>query len=393
MSKHVLIADDEPNILISLEFLMKREGYRCGRARRRRCARGHRARTARPGAARRDDAGQDGLRGLPGGARRRGAGGREDPACSPPRAATPTSPRALALGADAYMTKPFSTKELADQVRATAGGPGMKFHWRERRRPRWPRALVLALWLRSAAAALLRGDARARRTRCSGHACSSRAHRADRAGLAAAVGGARRRAARRLAALGRGAGAAGRAGAACCWPPTCSARSAPRAAPRTACAGRSRSTRSCAQRAAAAATDIADAGAGGQPRGRAGAQPPGRADVRADAERRRVQPRRPHPALQQPRAPAVPRAVAVRRRWPDGAELIGLGRSIYAVLDRKLVAHALESVQQRLQRGAAQPLGAVRHEHPRRAVAARADGAGARDGAAAADRRRRRARR
>lgn len=39
----------------------------------------------------------------------------------------------------------------------------------------------------------------------------------------------------------------------------------------------------------------------------------------------------------------------------DGAELIGLGRSIYAVLDRALVAHALESVQQRLQRGAAHP--------------------------------------
>ena len=39
----------------------------------------------------------------------------------------------------------------------------------------------------------------------------------------------------------------------------------------------------------------------------------------------------------------------------DGAELIGLGRSIYAVFDRNLVAHALESVQQRLQRGVANP--------------------------------------
>ena len=38
-----------------------------------------------------------------------------------------------------------------------------------------------------------------------------------------------------------------------------------------------------------------------------------------------------------------------------GAEAIGLGRSIYAVLDRRLVAHALEAVQQRLQRGAAHP--------------------------------------
>ena len=38
-----------------------------------------------------------------------------------------------------------------------------------------------------------------------------------------------------------------------------------------------------------------------------------------------------------------------------GAEAIGLGRSVYAVLDRRLVAHALEAVQQRLQRGAAHP--------------------------------------
>jgi DNA polymerase III subunit epsilon len=34
-----------------------------------------------------------------------------------------------------------------------------------------------------------------------------------------------------------------------------------------------------------------------------------------------------------------------------GAELIGIGRSIYAVIDRQLVAHALETVQQRLARG------------------------------------------
>lgn len=37
-----------------------------------------------------------------------------------------------------------------------------------------------------------------------------------------------------------------------------------------------------------------------------------------------------------------------------GAELIGLGRSIYAALDRKLIAHALESIRERLQRGTAQ---------------------------------------
>lgn len=39
----------------------------------------------------------------------------------------------------------------------------------------------------------------------------------------------------------------------------------------------------------------------------------------------------------------------------DGAELIGIGRSIYAVFDRKLVAHALESIHQRLARGAGSP--------------------------------------
>ncbi len=38
-----------------------------------------------------------------------------------------------------------------------------------------------------------------------------------------------------------------------------------------------------------------------------------------------------------------------------GVELMGLGRSIYSVFDRKLVAHALENIQQRMLRGAAQP--------------------------------------
>jgi DNA polymerase-3 subunit epsilon len=37
------------------------------------------------------------------------------------------------------------------------------------------------------------------------------------------------------------------------------------------------------------------------------------------------------------------------------AELIGIGRSIYSVFDRQLVTHALESIQQRLQRGAQSP--------------------------------------
>ncbi len=38
-----------------------------------------------------------------------------------------------------------------------------------------------------------------------------------------------------------------------------------------------------------------------------------------------------------------------------GAELVGIGRSIYAVFERQLVAHALESIRQRVSRGAGSP--------------------------------------
>jgi len=49
------------------------------------------------------------------------------------------------------------------------------------------------------------------------------------------------------------------------------------------------------------------------------------------------------------------RALSSAPHLADGGELIGLGRSIYAVFDRQLVAHALERVRLRLQRGAANP--------------------------------------
>ena len=49
------------------------------------------------------------------------------------------------------------------------------------------------------------------------------------------------------------------------------------------------------------------------------------------------------------------RALASSARMADSTALIGLGRSIYTVFDRQLVAHALESVQQRMRRGAANP--------------------------------------
>ncbi len=49
------------------------------------------------------------------------------------------------------------------------------------------------------------------------------------------------------------------------------------------------------------------------------------------------------------------RALSNAPKLADGAEMIGLGRSIYAVFDRNLVAHALERVQQQMNRGVAQP--------------------------------------
>lgn len=49
------------------------------------------------------------------------------------------------------------------------------------------------------------------------------------------------------------------------------------------------------------------------------------------------------------------RALSQAPAVADGAELIGLGRSIYTVFDRKLVAHALENIQQRMLRGSGEP--------------------------------------
>jgi DNA polymerase-3 subunit epsilon len=49
------------------------------------------------------------------------------------------------------------------------------------------------------------------------------------------------------------------------------------------------------------------------------------------------------------------RALATASRLTDSSALIGLGRSIYTVFDRQLVAHALDSVQLRMRRGASNP--------------------------------------
>ena len=49
------------------------------------------------------------------------------------------------------------------------------------------------------------------------------------------------------------------------------------------------------------------------------------------------------------------RALSQAPALADGAELLGIGRSIYAVFDRQLVAHALENIHQRVTRGAGSP--------------------------------------
>jgi DNA polymerase-3 subunit epsilon len=49
------------------------------------------------------------------------------------------------------------------------------------------------------------------------------------------------------------------------------------------------------------------------------------------------------------------RTLSMAPALAGGAELVGIGRSIYAVFDRQLVAHALESIQQRISRGAGSP--------------------------------------
>ena len=117
MSRTVLIADDEPNIVISLEYLLKRDGYH--------------VLVARDGQEVLDTmelmppdlvlldvmlpklSGFDVCQAI-----------RNDSALAGMRIVMLTAKgretdiaKGLALGADAYMTKPFSTRELAERVR------------------------------------------------------------------------------------------------------------------------------------------------------------------------------------------------------------------------------------------------------------------------------------
>ena len=116
MKKRILIVDDEPNIVISLEFLMMREGHEV------RVARDGEAglaavRTHRPDLVVLDVMMPklDGFAVL--------EAVRADPTIAETRILLLTAmggeverSKGLALGADAYMTKPFSIRELVEKV-------------------------------------------------------------------------------------------------------------------------------------------------------------------------------------------------------------------------------------------------------------------------------------
>ncbi|NHC07744.1 response regulator transcription factor [Azonexus fungiphilus] len=121
MSKKILIVDDEPNIVISLEFLMKKEGFEVAVACDGEEALAKVAEFA-PDLVLLDvmmpkKSGYEVCEAL-----------RADPAQAALKIVMLTAKgrdtevaKGLAIGADVYMTKPFSTKELMLRVRETLG--------------------------------------------------------------------------------------------------------------------------------------------------------------------------------------------------------------------------------------------------------------------------------
>jgi DNA-binding response OmpR family regulator len=122
MAASVIIADDDPNIVLSLEFLMRRAGYAV------RVARDGDAVLAAVAEAVPDVVLLDVM--MP---KRNGYDVcdtlRADPACRDVRIIMLTArgqaverTKGLALGANAYITKPFSTREVVELVRQTLAG-------------------------------------------------------------------------------------------------------------------------------------------------------------------------------------------------------------------------------------------------------------------------------
>lgn len=123
MSKRILIVDDEPNIVISLEFLMMREGHEV------RVARDGEAGLAAVKAHRPDLVVLDVMMPkLDGFAVLQAV--RADQSLATTRILMLTAKgreaeqqKGLALGADAYMPKPFSTRDLVEKVKELLESP------------------------------------------------------------------------------------------------------------------------------------------------------------------------------------------------------------------------------------------------------------------------------
>jgi DNA-binding response OmpR family regulator len=122
MTKRILIVDDEPNIVMSLEFLMKKAGYEVAVAVDGEEALAQVARV-NPDLVLLDvmmpkKSGYEVCEAL-----------RADPARAGMKIVMLTAKgretevaKGMALGADAYVTKPFSTKDLVAQVASLLGG-------------------------------------------------------------------------------------------------------------------------------------------------------------------------------------------------------------------------------------------------------------------------------
>ena len=121
--KHVLIADDEANIVVSLEFLMKREGHRISVARDGDAALAA-IRELRPDLVLLDVMmpGRSGFEVCQAVRADESLAGVKILMLSAKGRDTDLA-KGGALGADAYMTKPFATRELAERVRELLGAP------------------------------------------------------------------------------------------------------------------------------------------------------------------------------------------------------------------------------------------------------------------------------
>jgi two-component system, OmpR family, alkaline phosphatase synthesis response regulator PhoP len=118
MSKKILVADDEPNIVTALEFLLQRDGYEVLIARN-----GEEAlqliESDRPDLVLLDvmmpvRSGYDVCRQI----RERPDLGRTKVVMLSAKGRDVEVSKGLALGADLYVTKPFSTRDLMDKIKA-----------------------------------------------------------------------------------------------------------------------------------------------------------------------------------------------------------------------------------------------------------------------------------